>query len=219
MRLAADGSRLYRLMQRALWLLARSLMRLEISGIGHVPLTGPLVVAPNHIHSFDIPLVGMAIPRQTTIFAADKWRGKLGGWAMERLTRVIYVARGEADRGALEGALAMLRAGGAVAVAPEGTRSHTGGLQEGKHGAVYLASRTGAAIMPVAVWGHEAALPAWRRLRRPVVHICVGEPFLLPPDAARARTSELHAHTEALMLALARLLPLEYRGVYADRVT
>lgn len=216
--LAPDGTFLYRLMQRLLWALARLLTRLEVNGIENVPLHGPLVIAPNHIHAFDVPLVGMVIPRRAAIFAADKWRGKLGGWVMERLTRVIYVARGEADRDALSQALEILKEGHALAVAPEGTRTRTGGLQPGKHGAVYLASRTNATIVPVAIWGHEKALGTWRRLRRPDVHVRIGQPIHLPAGAERSRTPELHAYTGELMLALARLLPAEYRGVYRERV-
>ena len=41
------------------------------------------------IHSLDIPLIGMAIPRHSTIRAADKWKGTLGGWAIEAMTRII----------------------------------------------------------------------------------------------------------------------------------
>lgn len=207
----------YWLLQRFLWVMVKLLMRCEIRGQEHVPPTGPLIVAPNHLHSFDVPIVGLAVPRQTIIFSADKWRGKFGGWVMERLTRVIYVARGEADRAALNAALAVLKEGSAMAVAPEGTRSRTGGLQMGKHGAAYLSSRSGAAIVPVAVWGHEKAVAEWRKLRRPAVHVHIGEPLRPPPGADRARTPELHAYTDQIMLALAALLPAEYRGIYADR--
>jgi 1-acyl-sn-glycerol-3-phosphate acyltransferase len=134
------------------------------------------------------------------------------------VTRVIFVARGEADREAMGRALEVLRSGGALAVAPEGTRSRTGGLQAGRDGAVYLASRTGATIIPVAAWGQEQALGAWRRLKRPDIHIHIGEPFRLPTGAERARTAELHGYTDELMMTLARMLPEKYQGVYADRV-
>lgn len=209
---------MYWLMQRFLWVVVKLFTRCEVSGQEHVPLTGPLIVAPNHLHSFDIPVVGYAIPRQVVVFSADKWRGRLGGWVMERITHVIYVARGEADRDALNQALAVLKAGGVMAVAPEGTRSRTGGLQPGKHGASYLACRTGATLLPVAVWGHEQALAHWRRLRRPTIHVRIGPPIPLPANAERARTAELHALTDQLMLALAAMLPPSYRGIYADRV-
>lgn len=208
----------YRFMQRFLRVLLKLLTRCDVIGQEHVPLTGPVIIAPNHLHSFDVAVIGYAIPRQTVIFSADKFRGKPGGRVMEWITHVIYVARGEADRDALNQALAVLKDGGAMAVAPEGTRSRTGGLQQGKHGAAYLASRTGATIVPVAVWGHEKTLAHWRRLRRPAIHVRIGPPFRLPPGAERARTAELHTFTDDLMLVLAAMLPLEYRGVYAERV-
>ena len=105
-----------------------------------------------------------------------------------------------------------------MAVAPEGTRSRTGGLQQGRDGAVYLASRTGATIIPVVAWGQERAFEAWRRLRRPEIHVRIGAPIHLPPGAERGRTAELHGYTDELMLTLARMLPEQYRGVYAERV-
>ncbi len=217
--IAKDAPLLYRCLQRLVWGLLKVIARLDVTGIENVPRSGPVLIAPNHLHSLDIPLVGLVIPRHPTVFAADKWRGKLGGKILELGTQVIYVARGEADREALGEALKVLKAGRTLAIAPEGTRSRTGGLQTGKHGAVYLASRSGAAIVPLAIWGQEKALDAWRHLRRPALHAHIGAPILLPPSAARARLSELETITDDLMLTLARMLPAEYRGVYADRVT
>ena len=82
----------------------------------------------------------------------------------------------------------------------------------------YLASRSGAAIVPIAVWGHEQAIAAVLRLRRVDVHVVVCKPIVLPPQAARARGTELHRYTEQIMMAIAREVPAEYQGVYADRV-
>ena len=217
--IAKDAPFIYRFLQRLIWAVVRVLVRADVSGVEHVPLSGPLIVSCNHLHALDIPAVGLVIPRWQAVFAADKWRGKLGGWVLEHGTRVIFVTRGEADREAMSRALEVLRSGGAIAVAPEGTRSRTGGLQVGRDGAVYLASRTGATIIPVAAWGQEQAFDAWRHLRRAEIHVRIGEPIHLPPGAERARAPELHGYTDALMLTLARMLPEQYRGVYAERVT
>lgn len=214
--LAHDAGIFFRLVQRVLWTLFRLLTRLHVSGTENVPLTGAVIVSPNHLHMLDIPLVGMVTRRRCTILAADKWEGKPGGWAMERVTDIIYVARGEPDREALAASLKVLKAGGCLAVAPEGTRSRKPGLQEGHDGASYLASRTGAPIVPVAVWGHEEAFSAWRRLKRAEVHVVLCPPISLPPEAARARTADLHAYTRQIMTAIARQMPEEYRGAYAD---
>jgi 1-acyl-sn-glycerol-3-phosphate acyltransferase len=215
---ANDAPFIYRFLQRVIWIVVRAITRPDVTGVERVPPSGPLVVSCNHLHALDIPAVGLVIPRWQAVFAADKWRGKLGGWILERGTRVIYVARGEADREAMNQALAVLRAGGTLAVAPEGTRSRTGGLQPGRDGAVYLASRTGATILPVVAWGQEHAFEAWRHLKRPQIHVRIGEPIRLPPGAERARAAELHRYTDDLMLTLARMLPEQYRGVYAERV-
>ena len=191
---AKDAPFIYRFLQRLLWAVAHVIARVDVTGFEHVPPTGPLVVSCNHLHSLDIAAVGVVVPRWQAVFAADKYRGKFGGWFMEHVTRVIYVARGEADREAMGRALEVLRSGGALAVAPEGTRSRTGGLQVGQGGAVYLASRSGATIIPVAAWGQEQALGAWRRLRRPDIHI---RHRRADPIAGRRRT-RTHRRTPRL---------------------
>jgi 1-acyl-sn-glycerol-3-phosphate acyltransferase len=133
-------------------------------------------------------------------------------------TNSIFVARGEADREALGKALAVLRAGQSLTVAPEGTRRRTGGLLPGKNGPVYLASRGPAPIVPVVVWGQETAMGTLRRLRRPDVHVRIGPPISLPPEAGRARSEALSEYTDELMLEMARMLPPAYRGYYRDRL-
>lgn len=215
MYVAKDAGVFYRLAQRVLWFFFHLVTRLRVSGLENVPLTGPVIVSPNHLHMLDIPLVGMSVRRRTVIMAADKWKGKPGGWGMERFTDIIYVARGEPDREALTASLKALKAGGSLAVAPEGTRSRQPGLQKGHDGASYLASRTGALIVPVAVWGHEKTFSEWRRLRRAEVRVVFCEPIRLPPEASRARAPELEGYTDQVMRAIAEQMPPEYRGVYA----
>jgi 1-acyl-sn-glycerol-3-phosphate acyltransferase len=195
----------------------RVMTRMDVEGREHIPLTGPLVVAANHMHALDLPVLFAVVPRRQTVFAANKWRGKFAGWLMESFANAIFVERGEPDRQAIAQALEIVKNGGALGVAPEGTRSRTGGLIEGKPGAVYLASRSGAPILPVVLWGQEQAMQAWARLRRPDIHVRISEPLRLPPDAEHARLTQLAAYTDQLMLTLARMLPPEYRGVYAGR--
>jgi 1-acyl-sn-glycerol-3-phosphate acyltransferase len=216
---AHDAPLLYRFMQGLMWVLFGIFTRVKVTGRENIPLTGPVIVSPNHLHAFDIPITGMIIPRRTVIFAADKWQGKLAGMILERVTRVIYVARGEADRVALNQALEVLRGEGCMAVAPEGTRSRTGGLQRGKHGVAYLASRTGAPVVPVIIWGQERVIPEVLHLRRPVIHVTICTPWYPPPGADRARTADLDRYTDELMMVLAAGLPAQYRGAYADRVS
>ncbi len=72
--------------------------------------------------------------RQIITLAASKWYNNLIVGSILRLAGVIFVRRGEVDREALRQCLDVLHNGGVLAIAPEGTRSRTGGLQEAKAG-------------------------------------------------------------------------------------
>jgi 1-acyl-sn-glycerol-3-phosphate acyltransferase len=192
--------------------------RIDVEGLENIPPTGPLIVAANHMHALDLPVAFVVVPRRQTVFAANKWRGKFAGWLMQSFANAIFVERGEPDRQAIAKALTILKSGEALGVAPEGTRSRTGGLIEGKPGTVYLASRSGAPILPMVIWGQERAMQEWAHLRRPQIHVRIAKTMRLPSDAEHARAVELVAYTDELMLTLARMLPTEYRGVYANRL-
>ncbi len=215
--IAPEAPPFYRILQRLLQWVARLLTRIEVRGVENIPASGAFILATNHLHVFDLPVAFAYNPRQVTIFAADKWRGKFSGWLMQLVTKTIFVARGEVDRRALGQALDVLKSGGVMAIAPEGTRSRSGGLLPGKSGVVYLAARAGVPIIPTAMWGQEKVMPGWVRLWRAPVHLHFGPPIILPPEAVHFRTAELDAYTEKLMLTLARMLPPEYRGVYTEK--
>jgi 1-acyl-sn-glycerol-3-phosphate acyltransferase len=198
-------------------ILSRLLARVEVKGQEHFPKTGPLLLMTNHLHMLDAPLVFYVIPRRPVVFAADSWRkAPFLGWFLDVFGDAIWVARGQADRSALGQALTVLRSGGLLGIAPEGTRSRTGGLGQGYTGVAFLATRAPAPILPVAIFGQEKAFSYWKRLRRVPVQIRFGSLVHLPQG--HIRTAQLEELTDQLMLTLASMLPPEYRGIYADRV-
>jgi 1-acyl-sn-glycerol-3-phosphate acyltransferase len=71
-------------------------------------------------------------------------------------------------------------------------------------------------MVPGAIWGTEKIISNLKRLRRSEVHLRIGQPFYLPEG--RANTQQLEEYTDQVMLKIAAMLPLQYRGVYADRV-
>ena len=97
-------------------------------------------------------------------------------------------------------------------MAPEGKVSRTGGLLQGRSGIAYLATEAGVPILPVVAFGQEKASHCWKRFRRVTVQIRIGSLLELPAGKATAR--QLEAYTDQVMLAMARLLPPPYRGVY-----
>lgn len=194
--------------------IVRATSRVSIEGREFVPAEGPVVCATNHLHILDALWMLAALPRRTIFLVAEEFERKpVVGWLLNA-GRAIYIARGKADREALDRALAVLRGGGALGVAPEGRLSRTGGLIQGQVGVAFLASQAGVPIVPVVAWGQERAGECWRRVRRVPVHIRFGPPIALPPGLSAPR--DLERGTEQVMTALARLLPPAYRGVYAE---
>lgn len=186
---------------------------LIVEGLENIPQEGRLIVVINHIHYLDSPVLGMLVPRPMWCLAGEKYQHHPFGPILIT-TGAIFIQRGEVDRKALKQALAVLEDDQCLAVAIEGTRSKTGGLAEGKTGVAYLATRTNSPIIPVAISGTEGILSSLLHLRRADVLVRFGEPFMLP--AGHARSRELAQYTEQIMVALAKLLPDDYRGVYRE---
>jgi 1-acyl-sn-glycerol-3-phosphate acyltransferase len=138
-------------------------------------------------------------------------------WFLSDLGKSIWVGSEEGELEALESALEVVESGGVVGIGPEGRRSATGGLEPGKPGAAYVATRGGVPVVPVATWGQERLGRSWRRLRRAPVEVRFGAPMHFP--AGEAGPADLRAYTDQLMHEIARMLPPEYRGVYADAVS
>jgi len=100
-----------------------------------------------------------------------------------------------------------------VALAPEGRQSVEGKLEEGTEGAAFLAMKSGAIIVPVAMTGTENEniynRKWWRRAR---VTLAVGKPFQLQEQADRQKM--MRDGTSQIMESLASLLPESYLGNY-----
>jgi 1-acyl-sn-glycerol-3-phosphate acyltransferase len=205
----------YNVIHGVVRLLIRGLWRYTVEGAENLPAAGPYLVVTNHLSVFDAPLVFANVTGRAVMFGADKWRRIPGVRQLLESVGVIWVTRGEADTDAMKGALRVLRSGRILGIAPEGTRSPTGALIQGKPGAAYLADRAKVPLVPMAITGTETIAACWKRLRRPVVHCLIGRPFMLPGDG-RAKGPRLDEFTEQIMCTLAAMLPPEYRGVYAD---
>lgn len=195
-------------------ILFASLLRVEVHGRERVPESGPLIVVVNHISFLDPPLAGAYFPRdlrmmaKVELFEVPLVRHLVAGYG------AFPIRRGEGDASALKYSLRTLRAGGALFLAPEGTRSDTRQLQRGKEGVALLAVRTGAPIVPVGIAGQEKWLSELSRLRRAHVQIRIGEPFLIESPVSRPDRLMLAEMTDAIMQRLAAQLPAYYRGEY-----
>ncbi len=182
-----------------------------------IPMKGPLILAMNHINWLDAP-VGFSHlhPRPLTAFAKIETWDKLFLRILFDAWDTIPIRRGEIDFEAFKKAEEYLAQGKIVVIAPEGTRSQDGCLNTGYPGIVFLAMRTQAPILPVAILGHENFNRKFRIYRRTNMAIKVGQPFRLRfPD--RRLTREVRQEmTDEIMFEIARLLPEDYRGKYRN---
>jgi len=185
-------------------------------GLENVPTEGPAILMINHIAYVDPMIVMNVLPRNIVPLAKiEVYNYPLVG-IFPRLWEVIPVRRDEVDRRAVKMVLGVLDAGEIVLVAPEGTRSPQ--LQRGKEGVAYLATRSGAPVIPVAIIGSEG-FPALR-FSSPWsgsgAFVRFGKPFVYRDEFRRAKLEKLRKLTDEAMYQLASLLPAERRGVYSD---
>ncbi|HJQ28525.1 MAG TPA: lysophospholipid acyltransferase family protein [Rubrobacter sp.] len=163
----------YNLFRRAMIRSCRLLFGLRVHGADSVPSEGPLIVASNHSQYSDPVLVCVAVPRRL------QWMAKkqLFVFPFRRFFEFIGsfpVDREGGGRGAIRAALAFLAEGWALGIFPEGTHRGDGASREAKSGAVVLAVRSGAPVLPVYVGKLPGPLS---RLRGKKLHIFVGEPI------------------------------------------
>jgi 1-acyl-sn-glycerol-3-phosphate acyltransferase len=185
-------------------------------GVENIPAEGGFLLTMNHLSQVDPPLIMVAVPRRITVFAAEKYRRNPFLRILFDTMGCIWVRQFEADHTALREAIRHLREGGILGMSPEGTRSReTHALIRGRDGASLMASRSGALILPLAVWGTETFVSDLLHLRRPKITARIGKPYRLD-ISPRAKGAELEKGTDEIMYAIAALLPPAYRGEYAD---
>lgn len=144
----------------------------RVEGREHVPETGGLIVASNHISFWDPPLVGSAVRRELHFLAKEElFRNPVFG-AVIRSFNAIPIRRGVADMSGLSKAMEVLRAGHALILFPEGGRMRDGELHRARPGVGLLSANTDAMVLPCFIRGSDRA-GDWL-LRRARVEVRIG---------------------------------------------
>lgn len=187
-----------------------ALGKVDVEGLDRLP-DGPFILAVNHLSMADVPLALSVIPRRTVMLANARLQQN---WFLHQLVgglgESIYLPKSGNVRPALERALGVLRNGGIVALAPEGTRNRSG-LGRAETGIAWLASRSGLPVVPYAAWGQEQWRSRLRQLDRLAMSVRIG--IFIPPPGPGMVARE---YADLVMLRIAALLPPSYRGAYAD---
>jgi putative phosphoserine phosphatase/1-acylglycerol-3-phosphate O-acyltransferase len=191
--------------------------RVEISGVEHIPPSGPAIVVFNHRSYFDPTVMALVLAR-----AGRNVRGlgKKEVFDVPLVGRLLAASGGiRVDRGTgsdepLDAAIAAVEAGELLMLAPEGTIPRGPAFFEpvlkGRWGAARIAAATRAPVIPVGLWGTEkvwarsSRLPRVSLRQRPLVTATVG-----PPVALAYRSAD--ADTKKIMTAISALLPPEAR--------
>lgn len=215
-----DGKRSWR--YKAVSLTCRATLRgffgrgLQLDRMSKIPAEGPLLVVCNHLSNIDPWIFGGFGPG--VLYCLSKrelFKPAIIAWILAGCN-CFPIDRGAADRRALRTALDILSRRGRLLIFLEGTRSSTPGMRRAEAGVGFLARRSGASILPIGVWGTEAALPRGRKFpKRVPIGLRIGRPFTLPERVPGERRDD-QAVADLIGSRIAELLPPAYRGVYAS---
>ena len=186
-----------------------------VYGLQNLPDTGAAILMMNHIAFLDSLVVLGCMPRNIVPLAKREVYDYPIVGIFPRLWQVIPVDRSGFDRRAIGSALAVLRAGEILLVAPEGTRHKA--LHKAKAGVAYLAYHADVPIIPLAIEGTEGfpTLSPTRK-NRPGAVLRIGLPLRLKRLDTRPTAPQLERMTYECMYTLARMLPPHRRGVYSE---
>jgi 1-acyl-sn-glycerol-3-phosphate acyltransferase len=186
------------------WPVIRFLYRYRSTGTEHLPASGGYVLAAGHVSNLDPWPLGMALwPHRFLRFMAKSelfWPPL--GWFIAS-AGAFKVHRGQADKEAIETAVALARAGHVIAMFPEGTRRRKGlrkkWTAEAKTGAARIALEAGVPLVPAGIKGtNELA-----RLGR--LSVAYGAPIPLDDLASLDSVEAARTATDRLMAAIGEL--------------
>ncbi|RHW28633.1 1-acyl-sn-glycerol-3-phosphate acyltransferase [Nocardioides immobilis] len=205
---------------------AKAVWRPTVRGLHHVPATGPVILASNHLSFADSMVIPIVVPRKVVFLAkSDYFTGSGVKGAMSRVwfegLGMLPVDRDDsaAAMSSLQTALDVLARGEAFGIYPEGTRSRDGRLYRGRTGVAHLALTSGAPVVPVGLVGTEKLQPVGSRLPRLArVTVSFGEAITVTDEydgvaSGRARRDL----TDRIMSAIGDLTGQVEAGVYNDR--
>jgi putative phosphoserine phosphatase/1-acylglycerol-3-phosphate O-acyltransferase len=190
--------------------------RFTITGMEHIPASGPVLLAPNHRSYFDVAAIGVVaarLNRPVRFLAKQEVFDAPVVGTLARALGGIQVDRGSGSSDPMRRAAAALRAGEVVIVLPQGTiprgEAFFDPVLVGRTGTARLAAETGAPVVPIGLWGTEKVWPRSSKVpdftalaHPPRVTIEVGAPVELGlVDAV--------VDTATLMEAIVDLLPDE----------
>lgn len=167
------------------------LFRPKVTGLRHVPTTGPVIIASNHLSFSDSIFMPLVVPRKVTFLAKSEYFTSPGIKGFIKKLTFIALGQVPVDRSggkrseaALLTGLRVLKEGSCIGIYPEGTRSPDGRLYKGRTGIARMAIESGAAVVPVAMFNTAEIQPTGQvvpKVRR--VEMIFAEPMYFTGDS------------------------------------
>jgi len=196
------------------------LASVTITGTENIPFKQPYVATFNHISMFDPPFVVTCWPEMLEIMGASVVWDKPFEGTLARLYHGIQVHRGEYDRVVFDKVLSVLETGRPLLMSPEGGRTHITALRRAKPGLAFIIERAKVPVVPVGIVGTtDDFFDQLFHGKRPKLEMHIGKPFRLPELIGNGdeRRDARQRNADLVMAHIAGLLPVHYRGVYADQ--
>ena len=181
----------YRILKSFLAPLLMLLFRPKVTGLRHVPTTGPVIIASNHLSFSDSIFMPLVVPRKVTFLAKSEYFTSPGIKGFIKKLTFIALGQVPVDRSggkrseaALLTGLRVLNEGSCIGIYPEGTRSPDGRLYKGRTGIARMAIESGAAVVPVAMFNTAEIQPTGQvvpKVRR--VEMIFAEPMYFTGDS------------------------------------
>ncbi|WP_155987810.1 lysophospholipid acyltransferase family protein [Gorillibacterium massiliense] len=201
--------------------------RLDVKGLENLDcdFKRPYLFVCNHLSNSDGLVLNKVLEKENMIFLAGK---KLESNSMTNLgfkiVRTIPILPNSPDKDAIKKVISAVKEGNNMLIFPEGTRSRSATMLEGKKGILLFAKLTNAPIVPIGIWGTEKFMPIKNDMGKEAfcdadININIGEVFNLPKKS----DDETKGNWEAdclnhIMMKIAELLPREYRGIYDNKM-
>lgn len=182
-----------------IWPLSYGALRMRCSGQEHIPASGPVLIACNHVAFIDPLLIAVAARRRSWFMAKEElfrsralapWLRRSGGFPVRRASPDVWAVRTARD---------LLARGECLLVFPEGGVTRSGHMRPGFSGAGYLALQPDVVVVPAAIWNTQ--------LMKGPVRVRFGSPIPMEDLRDSPRPGRNRRATERIMETLAAMIP------------